>query len=88
MTCMHDRDEQCFRDCPRCARYKYQPECHMCGGSDYLVRYDNQIICTSCLADKLCDRAGGDIAAFARENKYEFEAFLKDMCDEVGDDNG
>lgn len=60
----------------------------MCGGSDYLVRYDNQIICTSCLADKLCDRAGGYIADFARENKYEFEAFLKDMCDEVGDDNG
>ena len=23
MTCMHDRDEQCFMDCPNCPRAKH-----------------------------------------------------------------
>ena len=29
-TCMHDRDIQCFRDCPECNRYLSEIECPEC----------------------------------------------------------
>ena len=31
MTCQHDRDVECFRDCPKCSQYIQQKECNNCG---------------------------------------------------------
>jgi len=30
MTCQHDRDVECFRDCPKCSRYIPPKKCEYC----------------------------------------------------------
>lgn len=55
MTCMHNRDEQCFEDCPDCERARYTTICTGCqqairvGEDCYYI--DDNLYCSDCAED-------------------------------------
>ena len=84
MTCMHDNNEQCFEDCPRCPRYKVHFECCNCGGRDEaLYNTDKGIYCKSCLSDLINKSENKElkndiISEFILHYHAEFEEFLEE----------
>lgn len=58
MTCMHDRDEQCFEDCPNCVR---SDDKVCCAGCQQMITDDSAIdikgdkYCFDCIDGVLID---------------------------------
>ena len=73
MTCMFDRDEQCFEDCPKCVRYEV-PECCNCGTTQKLISYDGDKYCPECLAERFSAEADEVVCDFINEH---FDLFVK-----------
>ncbi len=79
MTCMFDRDEQCFSDCPKCVRYE-TPECCNCGTTQKLISYEGEKYCPECLAERLLAEADEKIASFVDNCYSEFVNYLASVC--------
>lgn len=79
MTCMHDRDVQCFLDCPNCVRHE-EPECCNCGTTQKLVSYENKKYCANCLAERLVSEADETIANFVDNHYGDFVKFVASVC--------
>lgn len=76
MTCMFDRDEQCFGECSNCARHE-EPECCNCGTAQKLVTYDGEKYCPECLAEKLVADVDSVVSEFIDEH---FDLFVKHVA--------
>lgn len=79
MTCMHDRDTQCFSDCPNCVRREV-PECCNCGTTRKLVSYEDEKYCPECLAERLLAETDEKIASFVDNYYNDFVNYLASVC--------
>lgn len=79
MTCMFDRDEQCFGECSNCVRHE-EPECCNCGTTQKLVTYDGERYCPECLAERLLAEADEKIASFVDNCYNDFVNYLASVC--------
>lgn len=77
MTCQHDRDVQCFQDCPKCSRYVAPKKCGLCGDETdklYSCETSNggKSVCWDCFVDKAVNTELADILLeYISDNKLD-----------------
>ena len=86
MTCQHDRDVQCFQDCPKCSQYIQQKECNNCG-DETDKRYNcktadgEMSVCWDCFIDSTVNTG---LAGILME--YITAEQLEEIKDEYGEE--
>ena len=85
MTCQHDRDVQCFQDCPKCSRYVAPKKCGFCGDeTDKLYVCETaggeKSVCWDCFIDSAINTGLSDILM-----EYITAEQLEEIKDEYGE---
>lgn len=74
-SCLHNRDDQCFRGCPECPRYRPTQECECCGD---LVRItDEKDLYRDEFDTNLCDDCYEDYLVIGVCEDY-YEEYLEE----------
>ena len=75
MTCMHNRDDQCFCDCPDCVRYEGK-ECSECGCSGNLYDIGEEYLCEECMLEKYSGSKNNFFQEFIEDHIDEYNKFV------------